>query len=211
VINKVVPFNPLDKKNLAASVTEAMLSQNAEALEQVVPFTGAGIYAIYYRGPFRAYEAVTLLNSDPNYPQMPVYVGKAVPAGARKGTSFSDVTSIKVLYARLAEHAESIRATKLSLGDFRCRYLVVDEVWIPLAESLLIASFAPLWNSLVDGFGNHDPGKGRYEGLRPRWDVLHPGRSWAAKCKPRPESTAEIEQDVMTYLRTYARADARFA
>ena len=34
-----------------------------------------------------------------------------------------------------------------------------------------------LWNSLVDGFGNHDPGAGRYKGLRPRWDVLHPGRS----------------------------------
>ena len=31
-----------------------------------------------------------------------------------------------------------------------------------LGESLLIAKFAPIWNKLIDGFGNHDPDKGRY-------------------------------------------------
>lgn len=35
----------------------------------------------------------------------------------------------------------------------------------------------------LDGFGNHDPGKGRYEQAKSDWDVLHEGRSFAAKCK----------------------------
>jgi hypothetical protein len=107
----------------------------------------------------------------------------------------------RVLYKRLIEHVESIRATKsLSIKDFQCRFLVVDDIWIPLGESLLIARFSPVWNSLVDGFGNHDPGSGRHAGMRPRWDVLHPGRPWAEKCRERAESVAEIERDVMTFL-----------
>jgi hypothetical protein len=77
----------------------------------------------------------------------------------------------------------------------------VDDIWIPLGESLLIARFAPVWNSLVDGFGNHDPGKGRYEGLKPRWDVLHPGRAWAVKCQARPETSEQIIIDVERYLK----------
>mgnify|MGYP001610410975 FL=1 len=79
---------------------------------------------------------------------------------------------------------------------------MVDDIWIPLGESLLIAKFSPIWNNIVDGFGNHDPGKGRYEGTRPRWDVLHPGRAWAAKCNPRRETSQQIITDISTYLRS---------
>jgi hypothetical protein len=31
-------------------------------------------------------------------------------------------------------------------------------------------------DAAVDGFGNHDPGKGRYKQARSDWDVIHPGR-----------------------------------
>jgi hypothetical protein len=48
-------------------------------------------------------------------------------------------------------------------------------------EAELIRRYAPLWNSVVDGFGNHDPGKGRYNQARSEWDVLHPGRPWAER------------------------------
>ena len=44
----------------------------------------------------------------------------------------------------------------------------------------MIARFGPVWNSIVDGFGNHDPGAGRRAGMVSRWDVLHPGRAWAS-------------------------------
>ncbi len=85
-----------------------------------------------------------------------------------------------VLSSRINQHTESISAAKnLSLSDFRCRWLVVDEVFIPLGESLLISHFKPLWNVVVEGFGNHDPGAGRASGRKPAWDVLHPGRAWA--------------------------------
>lgn len=107
------------------------------------------------------------------------------------------------VYNRLTEHAESIgNVSNIGIKDFHCRFLVVDDIWIPLGESLLIANFAPIWNSIIDGFGNHDPGRGRYEGMCPRWDVLHPGRAWAAECKSRPETPEQIAADVKTYLRT---------
>jgi hypothetical protein len=69
----------------------------------------------------------------------------------------------------------------LKLSDFFCRYLAVDDIWIPLGENLLIETFSPIWNKLIDGFGNHDPGKGRHQGKIPAWDVIHPGRVWARR------------------------------
>lgn len=196
---KVIPFNPLDKKNLGASVAEALLEQRAHPLGAIGSFEGAGIYAIYYSGPFKAYLELTKRNLDGNF-EAPIYVGKAVPKGARRGGDLEAVAG-KVLYKRLNEHADSIRAAEnLSIDDFHCRFLVVDDIWIPLGESLIITKFMPVWNSFVDGFGNHDPGKGRHAGMRPRWDVLHPGRSWALRLQDRQESAREIERDAENYL-----------
>lgn len=199
---EIIPFNPLDKKNLGASVAEALVSQPAHPLGALASFFGSGIYAIYYRGKHVAYAPISRPNQvDARSPTIPIYVGKAVPQGARKGKVIPDSTRSKALYSRLLEHAESIQATDtLSIDDFTCRYLVVDEIWIPLGESLMIAKFSPLWNLIVEGFGNHDPGAGRYNGLRPRWDTMHPGRAWAEKCKKREESEAEIAREVQSYL-----------
>ena len=198
---KVIPFNPLDKRNLGASVAEALLTKEAHALGDLPPFEGAGIYAIYYTGTFKAYEPLAKLNRSDQF-LWPIYVGKAVPAGARMGTSL-ELTAGKVLHRRLKEHAESIKvAENLNIKDFYCRFLVVDDIWIPLGESLIIARFTPLWNSLIDGFGNHNPGRGRHASMRPRWDVLHPGRAWAMNLAERPETQAQIAQDAITYLQT---------
>lgn len=206
---EIIPFNPLDKKNLGASVAEALLASKLHPLGELPEFRGAGIYAIYYRGQFGAYAEIAKRNQE-GKATAPIYVGKAVPAGARRGGVESDSTVGRSLFKRLTEHAESIRsvgsAGNLSIDDFLCRFLVVDDIWIPLGESLLIARYTPLWNTLVDGFGNHDPGSGRYNGMRPRWDVLHPGRAWAEKCKERSETATDIARDVATYL-----ANATFA
>ena len=132
---------------------------------------------------------------------MPIYIGKAVPAGARKGGLAFDNPAGPVLYRRLVEHAESIQsATNLDLADFRCQVLVVDDIWIPLGESLLISKFAPAWNQALDGFGNHDPGKGRYSGQRPPWDVIHPGRPWAMRCAENAKSPDEILNVLRAHL-----------
>ena len=176
----IKPFNPLGKVNLGESVAEAMLHQQVGALPPS-PFIGAGIYAIYYLGSFSLYAELVEKNRGEQY-LWPIYVGKAVPAGARKGGFGLGADPGQVLYKRLAEHAASIeQAHNIDLADFRCRFLVVDDIWIPLAESLLIEMYLPLWNQKIDGSGNHDPGKGRYNQQKSAWDLIHPGRPWAEK------------------------------
>lgn len=196
-------YNPLDKLNLGKSVVEAMLVQAACPISAVTPFDGAGIYAIYYHGAFEPYAAIS---GDPqSIEAVPIYVGKAVPPGARRGGSLTTSVSGRWLHNRIAEHRDSISAVEggisnLRVDDFSVRYLAVDDIWIPLGEALLISTYNPLWNRLIDGFGNHDPGAGRYNGMRPLWDVLHPGRAWAERCQPRPESHEEIERRIIDYL-----------
>lgn len=201
MIDNSIPFNPLDRNNLGASVAEAVLSRGVFPLGELPVFQGAGIYAIYYSGGFPAYAELARRNRDNRF-TAPIYVGKAIHAGARKGGSSEGDATRKPLYNRLSQHAESIRfAENLDILDFYCRFLVVEDIWIPLGEALLIARYSPVWNALIDGFGNHNPGSGRYKGMRPRWDVLHPGRAWAKKCEERKESPEQIAKDVETYLR----------
>ncbi|MBX3484778.1 Eco29kI family restriction endonuclease [Phenylobacterium sp.] len=195
------PYNPLDRRNLGASVAEAMLERIPLPLGSVPRADGAGVYAIYYTGDFPLYEPIAAANRDDQW-RWPIYVGKAIPAGGRKGGKPTDKET-RPLVSRLREHAGSIRAVEnLNIDDFYCRYLVVEDIWIPLGESLLIAKFSPIWNQLMDGFGNHAPGKGRHEGMRPRWDVIHPGRKAFDKLKPRPETAETIASEIAAYLRT---------
>ncbi len=140
--------------------------------------------------------------------RIPIYVGKAVPAGARKGRVGLDENPGFVLHNRLREHAQSIKQTKnLDLGDFACRYLVVEDIWIPLGESLLVDRFRPLWNIRIDGFGNHDPGRGRYQQKKSPWDVLHPGRSWAEKCAESALLTDDVVASVLKYFDDHPSLD----
>lgn len=195
------PYNPLAMENLGDSVLNAMLSSPAKPLGGVGKFAGAGIYAIYYAGTHPAYERLSTENRDSNFVQ-PIYVGKAVPAGGRKGVKVATNADTHALSARLREHAKSIdQASNLEIEHFWARWLVIEPIWIPLGESLLISRSSPLWNALVDGFGNHDPGSGRISGIRSRWDTLHPGRSWAGKYPERPEDDGRIHQDISEHLR----------
>ena len=93
--------------------------------------------------------------------------------------------------------------TNLDLADFSCRFLEVDDIWIPLGESLLIQFYRPLWNSVVDGFGNHDPGGGRYKGASPSWDTLHPGRHWAASCAASKILEPQLRQSIAAFWANY--------
>lgn len=193
------PYNPLDKLRLGESVAKALLGQPVVALPPE-PFTGAGIYVIYYAGKFPPYWRIAEKNANEQWAG-PIYVGKAVPAGARKGGYGLGESPGEVLSRRLREHAETIQqARNLSPADFNCRYLVVDDIWIPLGEALLISMFSPLWNKLLDGFGNHDPGTGRYNQQRSPWDEIHPGRPWAAKLRPNSRPKDEILKSIADFL-----------
>jgi Eco29kI restriction endonuclease len=192
-------YNPLDKKNLSLSVADALLARSVDLLPPADSFLGAGVYAIYYTGDYPAYTPIAERNRGGLF-ELPIYVGKAIPAGGRKG-GFSGSPAGPVLFKRLVEHAESIRVTRnLRIEDFRCRYLVVDDIWIPLGETLLVEEFGPLWNRTIDGFGNHDPGGRRYQQRRSAWDVLHPGRAWAMKCAEATTPEAQLFERVARHF-----------
>jgi hypothetical protein len=175
------PYNPLAKTNLGESVADALLRAAVRPLRDTVTLSGAGVYAIYYTGNFGAYKPVTDRNRGDQFEQ-PIYVGKAVPKGARKGGLTFDAGKGTALRDRLRQHAASIdEADNLDLDDFLYRALTVDDIWIPLGENVLIEKFQPLWNRVIDGFGNKTPGKGRATQKRSSWDVLHPGRKFVDK------------------------------
>lgn len=191
-------FNPLDKRNLAKSIATAIFLQPPLPLSELKSFNGAGIYALYYKGDFPLYEPIKKSN-EKEFCQ-PIYAGKAVPEGARKGGMGLDVPTGTFLFKRLMDHKKSIEAAvNLEVTDFYCRYLIVDDIWIPLGESLLIEIAHPLWNYMLDGFGNHDPGKGRYNQQISPWDILHPGREWAKRLQP-GKSLEEIQTAVKKFF-----------
>jgi hypothetical protein len=202
-VSKKQPYNPLAAENLGVSVARALLKEPLEPLAKLRPFKGAGIYAVYYCGSIPEYEPLTVTGANGQLLR-PIYVGKAVPKGRRKGKIQPDSAGGSSLYKRIEEHVESIEAatSTLSIDEFRFRCLVVDPLFIALGEGLLIAKYAPLWNQVIDGFGNHDPGKGRHKGKRPRWDVVHPGRAWADKCEDRDETAAQILHEVAAHFRS---------
>lgn len=176
-------YNPLEKRNLAESVVKELLEVPVSPLEALSSFEGAGVYVIYYAGDFEPYIPWKNDKQQSNFDK-PIYVGKAIPAGARTGGIGLDAAPGLVLFNRLREHLESVRsADNLDSNDFYFRHLVVDDIWIPLSESLLISTYKPVWNVTVTGFGNHDPGGGRYNQRRSLWDTIHPGRQWAERCQ----------------------------
>lgn len=143
-------------------------------------FLGTGVYAIYYTGKNSIYKKYAELNRL-SY-SYPIYVGKAVPKGWRQARiSDNLIGQSKELFGRLREHSRSVAiAQGLELQDFSCRFVIFEGAssdMIGTIEAALIKLNRPLWNTAVDGFGNHDPGSGRYEQAKSGWDVIHPGRS----------------------------------
>ena len=166
-------YDPLTYDNLMAGLVVHFEKQSKDPLGGVSAIEGPGIYALYYSGDYRAYKPIAAGGT-------PIYVGKAVPPGSRKGDAV-DVQA-PALQRRINEHTKSIaQATNISVDDFWCRYLAIQPVWITLAERFLIDRFRPAWNVCLDGYGDHDPGRGRQNSERSWWDTMHPGRAWASK------------------------------
>jgi len=199
-------YNPLDRANLEKSIATAILDRPVVPIPCSVRdrMVGSGVYALYYTGPFGLYEPLARRNREVPF-SYPIYVGKAAPKGARTGAEPEEGDKYK-LYLRLQQHARSIRKTDLNVADFHCRYLVVEDIWIPLGESLLIRQFQPLWNSLLfGGFGNNDTGGNRAAQDLSAWDLLHPGRRakpLSAEDEARRQTAADAVAQYMLALRT---------
>lgn len=199
-------FNPLHPRPLGHSVERALLQQPCHPLPPEQSFLGAGVYAIYYSGDSPYYRPIALANREGCH--QPIYFGKAVPKGTRRGLFVEKPGT--VLHGRLADHAGSIAQVEantapsdpahLRLVDFKCRFLVVEPVWIPLIESLSIENFRPAWNGLLDGFGHHDQGVTRRDQKRSFWDTLHPGRPWAIAFMPNPLQPEMIGRVMQVWL-----------
>ncbi len=195
------PYDPLDYQNLARSVVNAFLKRPERPFPPDESFEGSGVYAIYYHGGFQAYSRLVEANPAP-----PIYVGKADPSGARKGGT--QALGGRELYHRLRKHSRNIdQVENLRVQDFTCRYLVLVPVWVTLAERFLVEHYQPVWNVAIDGFGNNPPGSGRRDMKRPLWDILHPGRPWAAKLNTEV-SPEEVVEKLIAFLDARAKADS---
>jgi hypothetical protein len=155
------PYDPLDLRTLAESMAKVVLEQPVHPLAKVPAFEGAGVYVIYYTGSYEPYKSIAQKNKNQKWKQ-PIYVGEAARKGGRKGGVLVEGPAGKVLFNRLKNHLDSIRNTKnLKVDDFWCRYLAIKDFFIPLCESLLIDRYTPIWNKVIDGFGNKVVGAGR--------------------------------------------------
>lgn len=197
------PYNPLEKSNLAESIVRAILESPTRPLSQTSSLTGAGVYVIYYTGDLEWYAPLATKNALDKFEQ-PIYIGKAIPKGGRKGGVSEDAAAKgTALRDRLGQHFTSIsEAANLEENDFFYKSLVVDDIWIPLGENMLIEQYKPIWNRVIDGFGNKDPGNRRKDQYRSPWDVIHPGRKFADKLGMNPRTAEEIIADLKSYFET---------
>lgn len=172
--------------------------EGTEPFELPLPdrFMGPGVYLLYYHGDFEPYKPIASRNRDE--PTEPIYAGKAVPTGRRQGRSRSSDSA--ELYKRINEHRLSIdKAENLDPSDFTCRFVILEDEMsdtIVTVESALVRKYRPLWNSVIDGFGNHDPGSGRYDQRPSEWDTLHAGRSWVEKLTGEPRDWDTIVEKI---------------
>ncbi len=167
-------------------------------------FSGTGVYALYYTGKYEAYERYAELNRlEYKYP---IYVGKAVPKGWRKSCISHDTTSKPSfeLHSRIREHSRNIdQVARIGIDEFFCRFVIFEAEgsdMVGTVESTLIKLNAPLWNSVLDGFGNHTPGVGHFNQAKSDWDVIHTGRPWADKCTGTPREHNEILDRIGSHL-----------
>ena len=166
-------------------------------------FHGTGVYAIYCiakTGVYKEFHEINRTSYD-----IPIYIGKAVPKGWRQARASSSSETLSYeLNNRIQEHKRSLeQGAGLKLNDFQCRFMILEGAessLIGTVEAALIRLYKPIWNSLIDGFGNHDPGNGRYEQAMSDWDVCHPGRSWAKKCKGKHKAKTGLLKSIESFM-----------
>lgn len=201
-------FNPnkhvFKSPKVHAIINEAIIFLNQTPAYQLPPpelFIGTGVYCFYYFGNFDLYKKI--VKGGIAESTQPIYVGKAVPKGWRTARMGSEEDP--ALYGRLREHARSIKqGAGLDIENFKFRFMILkrdESSMITIVEAALIRKYRPLWNTVVDGFGNHDPGSGRYDQANSEWDVLHPGRTWAKKLRGKSPVLKKIKAKILKALK----------
>ena len=179
---------------------------NGTPVHEIPPperFKGTGVYALYYTGANKIYARYAELNRL-SY-DYPIYVGKAVPKGWRQSrVSDAADSQSSELYNRIRDHSRNIATGEgLEIADLTRRFVIFESAgsdMIGTIEAALIKLSRPLWNTVVDGFGNHTPGKGRFEQSKSQWDVLHPGRAWAERCRGVAPKKDQILRQIAAHM-----------
>jgi len=187
------PFDPLAVENVGVTLAVELLERPVHRMPLGRPFPGAGVYALYYHGEASAYAPLVM--RDKGASRYPIYIGSAVRENAKQGFTAKPTTQAKI-HARLRNHQRSIIGGGLDPTLFSYRYLVLNDAYITLAESVLIAVFRPVWNGM--GFGSNGVGGPRMNGDASLWDALHAGRAGrpAAGEARRAEAAAHIANSV---------------
>lgn len=187
-------FNPF-KENVRDLLVSSFESQPLLNLPPESVEVGCGVYALYYVGKHEVYSP--LVKSK----KYPIYVGKAVIPGGRKGGGDSTRSASNFVIKRLREHAKTISSSPtLDLKDFECRWLLVVPEFANAAEAILIDHYKPIWNKFISGFGIHHPGSGRLKQARSDWDMLHPGRAFAEKL-PKGRAPTLIQKALLEHFK----------
>ena len=184
-------FDPSNPKVVGRFVALALVAQDRHPLTQIPKFYGSGVYAIYYKGSFPAYQSISGTET-------PIYVGQAAPSVSNARTPAEQGTK---LYGRLTDHRKNIgkASASLDLADFEVRSLVVQSGWETAAEDYLIHLFRPIWNSetnILYGLGKHGDSATTRANKRSPWDTVHPGRAWAAATTEDAKSIGQIELEL---------------
>lgn len=179
-------FDPGNPKIVGRFISLALVAQPRHPLGEIARFYGSGVYALYYKGDFPIYAALSGAET-------PIYVGQAAPALNNARTPMEQGDR---LCRRLEDHRKNIAraTTTLNIDDFEFRSLVVQSGWETAAEDYLIHLFRPIWNSEIDilfGLGKHGDAADTRANKRSPWDTLHPGRTWAADTRLTDAKTPE--------------------
>jgi hypothetical protein len=189
-------FDPGNPRTVGYFVALALSAQPRRPLAALKEFYGTGVYALYYKGNFSAYQPIS--GSD-----TPIYVGMAVYEHKDRQDPSAMGTS---LAGRLGEHKKNIqRASEtLNIDDFDYRALVVQSGWEGPAETHLIRMFRPIWNKevkILQGFGKHGDSITTRANKRSPWDTLHAGRNWAGgEGQTDKKTPAQIEHQLSAHF-----------
>lgn len=188
-------FDPSNPKVVGRFVALAMVAQDRHPLSDIPKFYGSGVYAIYYKGIFSAYQPISATES-------PIYVGQASPAIRNARTPTEQGAK---LCGRLKDHRKNIGKADgtLGLADFEFRSLVVQSGWESAAEDYLIHLFRPIWNSetnILYGLGKHGDSAITRANKRSPWDTLHPGRAWAAATEKDAKTVGDIDAELVKHF-----------
>lgn len=195
VLRPLSIFDPTRPSTAGRIVALTMVAQERHPLAAIPDFYGSGVYAIYYRGDFPPYSALSGT-------EHPLYVGKADPGDAGASSAMEQGTKLS---DRLGEHAKNIRkaTSTLRIEDFDCRFLIVQTGFQTAAEAYLINFFRPIWNKetkIAYGIGKHGDAAETRANKRSPWDTLHPARDWAAPTEGDQKSFDEIVDQIRSHL-----------